>query len=381
MRIAHLCLSNFYIDGYNYQENALPRQNRCDGHEVMIVASTETYSPDRRLSYTVPGRYLNEDGIPVVRLPYRRLFPHAVAKKLRMHPGVDELLEHFRPDVMLFHSLCGWELLTAAAYVERHPKVVLYADSHEDAYNSGRTFLSRNVLHRGYYRFVLRRALPRIRKVLCVSLETMGFVTECYGLVPSQLEFYPLGGEVSSDEEYSEKRRRIRGELGLREDQVVLVQAGKMDGKKKLVETLQAFRANEFRNLQLLIVGSLDGEIRSTVETLLPSVPNARYLGWKDARALVDHLCAADVYLQPGSQSATMQNALCARCPVILDDVPSHRPFVDGNGWLLNASQSLEAVLSAIDGNPAQLEPLARRSLAIALDLLDYRKLAARLYR
>ena len=238
MKIAHLCLSCFYIDGYNYQENVLPRQNKRDGHDVVIVASTETYGRDRKLSYTAPGRYVNEDGIPVLRLPYRRFLPHAAAKKLRMHPGVYGWLEDNRPDVILFHGLCGWELLTAAAYAEGHPNVAFYADSHEDAHNSGRSFISRNVLHRGYYRFVLHRALPHIRKVLCVSGETLDFVKTCYDVAPSQLEFYPLGGEVSSDEEYGEKRRRIRGELGLREDQVVLVQAGKMDGKKKLVETL-----------------------------------------------------------------------------------------------------------------------------------------------
>ena len=42
MRILHLCLSCFYIDGYNYQENILPRINHEDGHDVRILASTET---------------------------------------------------------------------------------------------------------------------------------------------------------------------------------------------------------------------------------------------------------------------------------------------------------------------------------------------------
>ena len=94
----------------------------------------------------------------------------------------------------------------------------------------------------------------------------------------------------------------------------------------------------------------------------------------------MDYLCAADVYLQPGSQSAIMQNALCQRCAVILDDVPSHRPFVNGNGWLLNENLSLIDVLENISENPHQLLHMSEISLAIAQDLLDYKKLAARLY-
>lgn len=94
----------------------------------------------------------------------------------------------------------------------------------------------------------------------------------------------------------------------------------------------------------------------------------------------MDYLCAADVYLQPGSQSAIMQNALCQRCAVILDDVPSHRPFVDGNGWLLNENLSLISVLENISRNPKQLSHMSMISLNIARNLLDYRKLAARLY-
>ena len=47
---------------------------------------------------------------------------------------------------------------------------------------------------------------------------------------------------------------------------------------------------------------------------------------------LNDLLCGTDVYLQPGTQSVTMQNSLCARCAVVIDDVPSHRIHHEGIG-------------------------------------------------
>ena len=42
MKIAHICLSCFYIDGFSYQENELVRQNVSDGHDVLVITSTET---------------------------------------------------------------------------------------------------------------------------------------------------------------------------------------------------------------------------------------------------------------------------------------------------------------------------------------------------
>ena len=65
MKILHCCLSCFYIDNYNYQENLLPRQNKIDGHDVSIIASTEVYINNTKLGYCEPKKYVNEDGIPV----------------------------------------------------------------------------------------------------------------------------------------------------------------------------------------------------------------------------------------------------------------------------------------------------------------------------
>ena len=64
MKILHLCFSAFYIDGYNYQENVLPRINKEDGHEVYILASTETFADNTHAGYLEPSEYVTEYGSP-----------------------------------------------------------------------------------------------------------------------------------------------------------------------------------------------------------------------------------------------------------------------------------------------------------------------------
>lgn len=378
MKVLHFCLSCFYIDDYRYQENELVREHVAGGHDVLVVASTETYLNNMSLGYTDCGDYLGSDGARVIRLPYSKVGPFWLRKKVRSHPGVYEILESFKPDVIMFHGLCGWELLTAARYKRQHPQVRLYVDSHEDANNSAVGALS-SLLHRFFYRPIIRRALPWIDKVLCISLETMDFAKEMYGLPGHSLEFFPVGGFVADEEVYLSHRNSARMEWCLDARQTVFLQSGKFDEKKKLVESLQAFSQIKDQNFVFLIVGRVHESIESEVRQLSAKDDRVRYLGWKTADELYRLLCGADVYIQPGSQSATMQMSLCARCPVVIADVPSHRPFVDGNGWKVSTLEQQISVFKEVENNPGALSNMSIRSFEIASELLDYQRMAKRI--
>jgi glycosyltransferase involved in cell wall biosynthesis len=379
VKIVHLCLSCFYVDGFGYQENELVRQHVIDGHDVVVVASTENFGADRRLTYVEPSVYMGKDGAKVIRLPYRKFLPQKIMRKLRPHPGVFRLLEEIGPDVILFHGLCGWELFAAAKYKRSYPRVKLYVDSHEDQNNSGRNFVSKYFLHRLYYASIIKLCRRHFEKVLCVSIETMDFVETSYGIPRADLEFYPLGGRVFDEAEYAARRERGRLNVGMADGQVMLMQSGKMGPRKKILESLRAFIKTEGDHLRFVVAGAFDEKIREEAEALIATDTRISFLGWKGADELGDLLCATDVYVQPGTQSATMQMSLCARCPVVLDDVPSHAPFVDGNGWLLREPDDLPSAFRAIARDPDVLASMSAQSLKIASRLLDYRALAARI--
>jgi 1,2-diacylglycerol 3-alpha-glucosyltransferase len=379
MKIAHLCLSCFYVDGFSYQENELVRQHVDDGHDVVVIASTESFGPDGNLIYVKPGEYLGTDGARVIRLPYRRWVPQRLAPKLRLHPNVNSILEAEHPEVILFHGLCGWELLAARRYKVSHPQTRFFADSHEDFNNSARSLASKHILHGAYYRAILHRALPSIEKVLCISDETIHFVRDFYRVPQNRIEFFPLGGTVLADADYEESRRAVRSMHSVSDTDVLIVQSGKMDARKKLLESLRAFVKNPSPSLRFLIVGHLHDDIASAARALIESDPRIVFAGWKSGSELQAILCGADVYLQPGSQSATMQMSLCSRCAVVLDDAPSHIRYVEGNGWLLNSETTLDQVLEAITRSPQGVRDMAQRSHSFALQHLDYRKLARRI--
>ena len=378
MRIAHLCLSNFYIDGFGYQENDLVREHVAAGHEVMVIASTETIQ-DGKLTYLEPSDYVGSDHARVVRLPYRRWLPQRIMRKLRMNAGVHRQLEAFAPDAILFHGTCGWEVRTAARYARTHPRTLFYVDSHEDAYNSARNFVSREILHRRYYGPVLRSVLPDVRKILCISTETIDFVERMYDVPRERLELFPLGGHPVDDAEYRRRRSETRAQMSLGDSEIMLVQSGKQTHRKKLLESLAALRSVSDDRLRLFVAGTLHDDIKAQAQALIDADPRVTFLGWRSRDDLTGLLCAADVYLQPGTQSVTMQHSLCCRCAVILDDVPSHRIYRRANGWFLGQEGDLGRALSELSA--ADLPAMRANSYAVAREMLDYKVLAERVLR
>jgi 1,2-diacylglycerol 3-alpha-glucosyltransferase len=377
MRIAHICLSNFYVDGVGYQENELIKQHVKKGHEVIVIASTETHSKEGKLVYVKPTDYIGQEGGRVVRLPYKSFLPEKVMRKLRIYRGLKKTLSQFSPDVILFHGTCAWELRTACQYALFNPHVRFFIDSHEDKYNSARSFLSREILHKRFYGPILRSVIKRTDKVLCYSLESMDFVEKMYKISKEKLELFPLGGVPPDDGEYMYRRESVRKKFGLLEKDILVVQSGKQTRHKKILNSLLAFNDVKLPNIFLYIAGVVDLDIGGQVLYLIEKNDRVKYLGWKNFDELTDLLCAADIYLQPGTQSVTMQHSLCCRCAVILDDVPSHRMYVENNGWLIGQDGTLVEILNKL--LYANLEQMKINSYLFAKMNLDYEKLAKRI--
>lgn len=381
MKIVHLCVSNFYIDGYAYQENMLIQEHVKAGYDVLVIASTETFDEHKKITYVKSSKYLGKDGAKVIRLPYRNFLPKMLMRKLRMHPNVYKILNDFKPNVIMFHGMCGFELLTVARYIKKNPHVKFYADSHEDFNNSARNFITRNTLYKFYYTPIIFLTKKYIDKVMYITIETKTFCKSVYNLKDSQLEFFPLGGVVLSDSDYTAIREEKRDLYSIENNEIIFFQSGKFDIKKKLIESISAFVKIENKRFKYFVAGSLSSDISEEFYRLMENDNRIKYLGWVNSEELTELLCMADVYVQPGSQSATMQMSLAARCAVILDDVPSHRHIFCENGFLLNDNKKLEEVFDFISQNPSSLIEMKNKSYDFAKSKLDYFNLAKRLLR
>lgn len=363
-----------------YQDNLLVNINRLDGHDVLVVSDCRRFEGARIID-TAPEDRVMANGARLVRLPFDWTGPRYLTEKIKRTYRLLLLLEEYCPDVILYHGVIGWELQTLSRYKHRHPAVRIYVDSHEDRHNSGTNWLSYTVQYRMLTRWLAHRVLPDVEKILYISAETKDFLIDVLDLPEERLEYYPLGGIVVPDTQRRAIRLSQRSKFGLTDDQVVFLHSGKMEGRKRTLEILSAFRFLPNTSARLVLVGSLEDDVRAEIEAAIQKDDRVLFLGWKNRDGLNDVMCMADVYVQPGSQSASLQHAICCGLPVMVFPYPSHALLVQGNGFFVSTEEDMKTRMAELVGQPELITRMRKGSCEIANQLLDYRKLAARLYR
>jgi 1,2-diacylglycerol 3-alpha-glucosyltransferase len=364
------------MDGMSYQENEIVAQHVLLGHDVTVIASTEIFGHKKEVIQTAPSRSRLSCGATIIRLPYAKGLWTWLATKVRVYAGLSDCLQNIQPDRIMFHGLTAWDLLTVVTYVRSNPNVKLFADCHEDFNNSAKTWASRELLHKRFYRPIFRRCVEHINEVLCITIESLDFAVDFYGSPPAKTRIYPLGCTIESTELVARRRASLRTRLKFLDTDIVLTQTGKLDHTKRLESALLAFRANPSPVLKLVIAGQMTDNVKSACLKLIKSDSRIVDLGWQTKDELQTVLAGADCFLQPFGQTVTTQMAMGYGCVILAQDLPSHRWLVGDNGCLFKDASELAGVLKWVLDNQSRLDQMKRAGAQFAADHLDYRLLA-----
>jgi len=379
MKIAHICLTGPFTDGFAYQENELVNQHTALGHQVFVFASLETYSLSKEIVNSRAGTYILDGGGVLFRLPYKFLFKGRLGAKVRAHRGLLLQLESLQPNFIFFHGLCAWDLLVVARYIRANPSVKLICDCHEDFNNSARTWASREILHKQFYKRIFQSCINQISEVLCVTPESLSFATEFYSSPISKTRLYPLGGNLEMAESIEERRKVFRSKFELDESNIVVIQTGKLNHTKKLYEALLAFTSNASPNLRFVIAGQITQDVYNECIPIIQADPRILNLGWQSTDNLKTFLAGSDFFLQPFGQTASTQLAICFGCAILLQDLPSHRWLFANNGKLFKNAHELTSVFRWVVENQKDIIKFKKASYAFAEKNLDYKQLASQI--
>ncbi len=320
MKIMHLCLANFYIDNYSYQENILPKEHAKLGHEVYIVASTETFINNNKLGYLKPSEYINEYGIRVARLPYKKFAPHFIMKKLRSYIGLYEKLVSYKPDVIFVHDVQFLDAFVVKRYVEENENVKVYVDCHADFSNSARNFISREFFHKIIYKLCAQALNTVAVKFWGVLPSRVNFLKEVYGLPVSKIDLLLMGAEDNyiALKQNSFLIEDIKRKLGVNRKKLTLVTGGKIDKYK--TETLAVIEAvKDFQDdVDLIIFGSISNDIELKFTKLVKDSTNIKYLGWLSIEETFQTLAIADLAIFPGRHSVLWEQCVAIGVPLVV---------------------------------------------------------------
>lgn len=347
MRIIHMCLAAFYIDGYAYQENVLPRKHKEAGHEVYIIASCETYLNNKSLGYIKPSEYVNEDNIPVIRLPYVRYLPLSVAKKLRLYEKLSYYLNKIQPDFIFLHDIQFLSIGKIVKYRKTNTDVVIVADGHTDYINSARSFFSKYILHRLIYKPSIKHAEPFIKKFYGTLPPRNTFMKEMYSIPENKLEYLPLGVDDEKIKflDHKKDRDKIVNLYGIDTDDYIIITGGKFDNAKAAVlELIDAVLMTD--KCSLIIFGACSDEINELVQKKV--CKKIIFVGWKNEQESMHLLSGADLAVYPYLHSTLWEQTAGIGTPLLVKAIENFSHVnINGNCEFINLCNS-EEILKGI---------------------------------
>lgn len=382
MKVLHCCLAAFYIDNFGYQENILPKMHAQQGNEVKIIASTETYLKGNKLGYIPPSSYINENGIPVVRLPYIKWLPHKLVRKLRIYSGLKKELEAFSPDVIFLHDIQFISIKRIRKYVADHPTVKVYADGHTDFINSAKSWVSEKILHRLIYRWCARIIEPVTTKFYGTLPIRMDFFTDVYKIPSRKVELLELGADdtLFDLQKKSIIRKEIRQKLGLKETDFVLISGGKIDKRKNIHVLIDQLKMIKDDSIKLIVFGSPDEEMNYLVSEI-EDISNVLYVGWQDTSNIYNLLLASDLGVFPGTHSVLWEQSCGVGLPCIFKKWDKIQHLDKGGNCIFideNELADLPSIISNLSTNRAEYSTMEKAAIEKCVNHFSYSEIAKR---
>jgi 1,2-diacylglycerol 3-alpha-glucosyltransferase len=318
MKIVHLCLSNYYIDDFSYQENLLPKYHVLQGHNVTVIASLVSFdSNGKPCLLDAESIKMTKDGYKVIRVDYKRPF-YQLNKFVRFYKGIYSLLENETPDLIFVHDFSFMDIGKVIKYVALNKKVKLYADCHTDFINSAQTWISRNIFHKIVWRYYAKKMSPFVSKFYGTTPLRCDFLREVYSIDSRKIELLAMG--IDDEQIKNKKRDKIReqhiSEFKFSEKDFVIVTGGKIDIKKNIHLLMQAVLNINREDIKLVVFGTVSSEINSLFNNLLIT-NSVLFIGWQNPDKILDYFIFADLVVFPGTHSVLWEQAVGVGVPCL----------------------------------------------------------------
>ena len=317
-KIVHLCLSNFYIDNYSYQENMLPKYHVRLGFDVTVIASLVSFNVEGK-SCLLPSacEYRSEDGYKVIRMDYRKKPSRKFCKRFRFYTSTYKLLEQEKPDILFIHGTSFGDAVQVRKYLKKYPSTKAYADSHADWINSARNFLSLQFLHKVIWKHYTQMLLPHLQKVYGVLPIRCDFLHKVYGVPSNMIELLPMG--VDDDAIPVNRmlvRQTIRKQIQVLDTDILIVTRRKIDSLKNIHLLMDAVNKMSETRLKLLIFGTVLPAFKFEFESRLSD--KICFVGWCNPSQIMDYMIASDIACFPGTHSILWEQAVGLSLPCIV---------------------------------------------------------------
>ena len=288
-----------------------------------------------------------------------------------VNPDLLPQVEAWQPDAVLVFGWSWWSHLRALHHFSGRVPVFFRGDSTLLDEQPGLRMLARRLFLRWVYRYV--------DAALYVGQHNKAYFQK-HGLRDNQLAWAPHAIEnarfYDEDGDYQERAEAWRRELGISEEAVAFVFAGKLGAKKDPLLLLDAFLALETDDAHLVVAGS--GPLEDDLRQRAAGTERVHFIGFQNQSRMPVVYRLGDVFVLPSRGPgetwglAVNEAMACGRPVVVSDKVGCAPDLVDEgeNGCVFEAgnADALRRVLRRLSYNAERLPAMGARSLDLISD-------------
>lgn len=380
MKILHLCLGNYFIDGLSYQENMLTKQHKLMGFDVSAIASLQSYDKNGNICYDLTaGEYINENGIPVTRIPYKK--DNKIYHKVRKFKGLYKALEKADPHVIFIHNCQFADIKYVVKYLKNHSGVKVYVDNHADWSNSATNKVS-SLIHKTLWRHCAKSIEPFAEKFYGVLPVRVRFLQEMYHLPKDKCQLLVMGAddELVQSAKAPQVRAEIREKYGIDKDDFLIIFGGKIDiFKKQILLLMDAVNEIENPKVKLILFGSCIEEMKAEVASR--ESERVKYIGWVNSDYSYPLFAASDLAVFPGRHSVFWEQVTGQGIPMIVKYLEGTTHVdIGGNVEFLydDSEQEIKQKIEELLSNPDKYNSMKNVAQNDGMNHFSYKNIAKR---
>lgn len=326
MKIVHVM--NWYIPEMGYQENYLPAEQKKLGYNVEIITSDRIppYKGYQRhigkiISERIVGTgVFEENGVKIHRLPV--LFEIKNGGQLLLK-GLKKKLKQLKPDIVQAHGAFSLLTLQVIFYSEKLGYKV-FVDDHSHKNN----FCLDSLYKRAYVKMVKGFYHLYGKRVCCwmpVTYASKHILQSFLAIPDEKIKLLHLGVNTNRFKKSQELREIGRKEIGISDDDFLIISSGKFNKSKDIHILIKAFDkvSKKYPKTKLLLIGGGPDCYMRKLKNLIKSLDLDNKVFFRDFVPNIDlpkYYNAADAGVWPGDHSITVIEAIATGLPVIVPE-------------------------------------------------------------
>lgn len=359
MKIIHI--SDYFTLKLWYQEAFLAREEIKNWDNVYILTSNKNY-PFTNYNETYKNilweRIMdtwesNEEWITIKRLKSIFEIPSSA---LVVFMWVLKTLRAIKPDVIICHDLIKPNNIWAYFYkIFFNKSVKIIIDTHEAEYNTSIDSILKKLyiaLRKIFYRPIITKYS---NKIVATWPNEKAFAQKYFLSKKTKIEIIPLWADTELFKPNKNIRWKMRNQYNIKDNEIIFVNAWKINESKKNMELLEAFwelhKSN--KNLRLFFIWNWN---QSYIKKMKEFVENNKlknfvtFIPFVKNEELPNYFNMADVWVWPWSRSNVFREAASNWLPLILEDREYTRELVyEWENWYLLNIITKNLVCKALD--------------------------------